>query len=691
MLSGSEPIKVDDTSTTDDFLRVARDRYVTATTYWRDNYHDALDDLNFTYIEQWDKATSEARKDRPCLTLNKLPTILDQVIGDIRQNRPSINVHPVEADHRVGPQPAGPQGGPQGGRVPNLAGTKDYSEAELRNGLIRNIEQTSGAEAHYDTAAQHAIEGGFGWLRVLSAYSDDDTFDQDLLVKSIRNRFSVLFDPQSTGEPDFSCANWCFISELMRRKEFNKRYPDAVLGDMGDQVIGEDWHLWFNEDMVRVAEYFYREPVKRKLLLLSTGETVWLDEVKPVLDELAAQGVEVRRDRKVSTYKVMWCKITGMSILEKPTEVPFRTIPVVPVLGKEVVIGNEVHYRGLIRYAKDAQKMHNYWMSSATERVAMAPKQKYIADAKSVEGLENEWANANTSAKPLLRYKHRVDVPPPREVPPPSMPAAELQLALAGSDEIKATTGLYDASMGNQGNETSGKAILARQRQGDRGTFAYIDNLSRALRRVGKLLIDAIPRVYDSERIIRLKFQDGKEDWVTINKTVIDQQTGQPVLIHDISAGKYDCTVNTGPSYQTLRLEAADSLMQFVQAVPAAGGVILDLIAKNMDWPGADEIAKRLKKILPNGTLSEQEMQEDGIEPPQPSPEAQAEMARAQADIAKAKADEAMAQAKTVEAQAKILEIQMQASIAGPGSIEETVRNLVADALSEIMQSQVAA
>jgi len=690
MLPGSEPIKADNTSTTDDFLLLARQRYVTGTTYWRDNYLKALQDVEFTYMEQWDQKTREARKDRPCLTLNKLPTYLDQVIGDIRQNRPSIKVHPVEADHRVGPQPAGPQTGPARARVANIAGTKDYSEAELRNGLIRNIEQISGAEAHYDTAAQQAIEGGFGWVRVLTAYSDDDSFDQDLLIKSIRNRFSVIMDPHATNEPDFSCANWCFISQMMRRQEFIKRYPLAAVGDLGDQFLGDDWQLWYNEDMVRVSEYFYREAVKRTLLLLSSGEMVWLDEVTPVLDDLAAQGVEVRRERKVSTYKVMWSKITGMSILEKPVEVPFRTIPVVPVLGKEVVIGSQVHYRGLIRYAKDAQRMHNYWMSAATERVAMAPKQKYMADAKSVAGFEDEWANANVSAKALLRYNARADVPPPSTVAPPNMPAAELQLALAGSDEIKGTTGLFDASIGNQGNETSGKAILARQRQGDRGTFAYIDNLSRALRRVGKLLIDAIPRVYDSERTIRLKFQDGQEDWVTINKTIIDQQTGQAVLIHDIAAGKYDCTVTSGPSYQTMRLEAADSLMQFVQAVPAAGGVMLDLIAKNMDWPGADEIAKRLKKILPHGALSQQEMAEEGIEPPQPSPEAQAEMARAQADIAKAKADEAMAQAKTVEAQAKILEIQMQASLAGPGTIEETVRNLVADALAEILRAKAA-
>jgi len=267
------------------------------------------------------------------------------------------------------------------------------------------------------------------------------------------------------------------------------------------------------------------------------------------------------------------------------------------------------------------------------------------------------------------------------------MPAAELQLAMAAADEIKSVIGLYDASLGNSGNETSGKAIMARQRQGDRGTFAYIDNLARSLRRVGKLCIDAIPYTYDSERIVRLKFRDESEDWVCINQQVFDEQGREWVTVHDVSAGKYDITVSVGPSYQTQRLEAADSLMQFIQAVPSAAPVVLDLIAKNMDWPGADAIAKRLKRIVPQNVLDQQEIQEEGIEPPQPTPEQQAEMAKSQADIAKAEADKVMAEAKSLEAKAKMLEIQAAAEAAGPGSIEETVKKLVAEALSEVFAS----
>jgi len=252
-------------------------------------------------------------------------------------------------------------------------------------------------------------------------------------------------------------------------------------------------------------------------------------------------------------------------------------------------------------------------------------------------------------------------------------------------EELKETIGIYDASIGAEGNETSGKAILARQRQGDRGTFAYIDNLSKSIARIGRILVELIPKIYDAERVMRLRSLDDSEDWVLMNQIIVDQQTGKEIVVNDIAAGKFDVTVRTGPSYQTQRMEAADSLMQFVQAVPSSANVVLDLIAKNMDWPGADEIAKRLQKILPPGILTPEEMAEAGIEPPQPGPEAMAEQAKAEAEMAKAQADMAMAEAKTQEAQAKMAEIQAAAQIAGPNSIEETVRNLVAEALAELM------
>jgi hypothetical protein len=687
MLPGKEPIKTREGNSKEDMLREARERAARAVTAWSHNFKAAKEDIVFLAGEQWPEDIRKERQDegRPCLTLNKLPQYVDQVLGDQRQNRPAIHVHPVEADNTQDAQ-----------KTPNIAGNNDYSLSEIYESLIRNIEYTSNAEAHYDSAFQHSVEGGFGWLRVLTKYSAEDSFDQDLCIKHINNRFAVLMDPDCS-EPDYSDANWCFIGEKMSREEFKKRYPRKAVGDLTDAEHGE--YSWWLDEGVRVAEYFYREPANRELLLLSDGRTVWQDEVESVLDELQDMGVTVKRVRKVKTYQVKWMKITAHDILESEITWPGSTIPVIPVLGKEITLGDKTYYRGLIRFAKDAQNMHNFWMTAATERVALAPKAPWVAPAEAIEGYETEWENANRTNHSVLRYNALAGVDRPARDQPPSMPSAELQLALSATDEMKATIGLYDASVGNEGNETSGKAILARQRQGDRGTFTYIDNLSRAIRRVGQVLIELIPRIYDADRVVRLRFEDGEGDWVQINQMITDEETGKDVLVNDIAVGKFDVTVNAGPSYQTQRMEAADSLMQFVQAVPSSGAVVIDLIAKNMDWPGAQEIARRLQKTLPPGILDADEMEEAGIEPPQPSPEQQADMAksqatmaqaeadtvRAQADVAKAEADTVMAQAKTAEAQAKLAEIEQAASIAGPGTIEETVRNLVAEAVAELM------
>jgi hypothetical protein len=689
MLPGKEPIKTRDGDSEEDVLKEIRDRASYAKTAWQHNFDAAQEDIQFLAGEQWPEAIRVARelKQRPCLTLNKLPQYVDQVLGDQRQNRPAIHVHPTEAN-TAGAGAEDPQ------QMPNITGKKNYSLAEVYEALIRNIEYTSKAEMHYDTAFQHAVEGGFGWLRVLTKYSTDDAFEQDLSIKSVHNRFAVLMDPDAV-EPDFSDSNFCFIGERMRKNEFQKRYPNARRGELLDTDRGE-YSWWVSEEGIRVAEYFWREPKNRTLLLLSDDRTVWEDEVKPVLDELEEMGVTVVRTRKVKTYIVKWAKVTAYDILEGPITWPGRTIPVVPVLGKEMTLGDKTYYRGLIRFGKDAQRMHNFWMTAATEKSALAPKAPWVADAESIEGYEQEWESANVENASVLRYNARADIPPPQRNSGTPMPTAELQIAMSFTDEMKATIGLYDASVGAQSNETSGRAILARQQQGDRGTFAYNDNLSRAISRVGQILIELIPKIYDSERVIRVQFEDGTGDWLQINQTIMDEETGKPVMVSDMAQGKFDVTVKSGPGYQTQRMEAADSLIQFAQAVPSSAAVLADLIAKNMDWPGAEEISKRLKKILPPGILDQEEADELGIKPPEPTPEQQAAMARAEADMAQAEADTAKAQADiakaeatTAEAQAKLAEIERDAALAGPGSIEETVRNLVAEAMAEIMaQSQ---
>lgn len=674
MLPGSEPIKVRDGDADDDILREARERARHALEIWSENFDAARADVIFLGGKQWPDEVVKERtlEGRPMLTLNKLPQFVDQVLGDQRQNRPSIQVVPVEGDADE--------------KLQNVAGNADFTRSKIYEALIRNIEHTSKAEAHYDTAFQQAVEGGFGWLRVYPKYSTDDSFDQDLCIKAIRNRFAVLMGPFT--EPDGSDAPYCFISEEMPRTEFRKRYPDAIVGDIADaDRDGYGW--WITQESVRVAEYFSREPVTRALVLLSNGHTAWKDVIEPVLDELAGEGVTVVRTRNVQTYKVVWRKLTAYSLLEGPVDVPISTIPVVPVTGKEIVLEDRTVYRGLIRHSKDAQRMHNFWMTAATERVALAPKAPYTGPAEAFEGYENEWAAANSSNKAYLRYNAVPSGDRPKREQPPTMPVAEVQLALAGTDEMKETMGLYDASLGAQGNETSGKAIIARQRQGDRGTFSYVDNLSRAIGRVGQILVEWIPSIYDGERVVRLRFEDGATDAVRINQTITDEQTGKEVLVHDISAVKFDVVVKVGPSYQTQRMEALDSLMMFIQAVPEAGRVVMDKIAANMDWPGADEIAKRLKKILPPGILSPEEAEKEGIQPPPPSPEQQVAMAQAEADGKRAEADVAMAEAKKAEAQARLVEAQAKVReatmMADPGTLEDTVRRIVADALAELV------
>ena len=706
---GNEPISTLEDDTDEGRLQQARERAAYAHSAWRDNFEAAKADIRFYAGQQWPQNVLAQRQleGRPALTLNKLPQYVDQVLGDQRQNRPAINVHAVSANVASKEMNA-----------TNQAGTKDYSLAEVYESLIRNIEYVSNAEAHYDEAFQQAVEGGLGWLRVITQYTDDDAFEQDAAITSIHDRFSVLMDPDC-NEPDFSDANWCFITELIERKEFDKRYPNARVGDLGGAAYG--W--WGDTEHVRVAEYFWREPIKRLLLQLSDGRVVWSDDVDDVLDELEEQGVTPVRAREVETYQVKWMKITGYDILEKEALWPGRTIPVVPVVGKSIVVDGKVQYRGLVRFAKDAQRMHNYWLTAATERVALAPKAPWVGDAESVAGFESEWQNANNSNLSLLRYNSNSGtLPAPQRQDPATMPAAEMQLALSGTDEIKETIGIYDASLGNKSNETSGRAIEARQRQGDRGTFAYVDNLNRAIRRLGMILVDVIPRIYDSERVVRLRAEDGSGDWITINETIVDRQTGQEVVVNDLSVGKFDVVVKSGPSYATQRLNAVDGLMNFVQAIPDSASAVMDLIAQNMDWPGSDQMAERLRKMLPPELLSDEEKEDMGEQEPSleeqaqaqaqqmaaevAQAQAQAEMAKAQALQAKAQADIAVAQARQQEAEIR-LRIEQQKFMSGQQAgaqdgaapaqpnagldaqaLNDMVRGMVSEAIAEFVQQQ---
>ena len=637
----------------DGFLKLARERATRASDEWRENYQAAEKDVEFIGGKQWEeKVVKERAADgRPTLTINKTQQFISKIIGDQRRNNISIKVHPVSANVKDV-------------KLQNSAGNKDYSTSEVFESIIRNIESISNARSHYNMAFKHAVEGGFGWLRVLTDYSQSDSFDLDIKISSVRNRWAVLIDPQAK-EADYSDANYCFIFDRISKVEFEKRYPGKTVGDF-DSPLGEEYDEWQDEKSIRVAEYFTRIPIVRKLLLMTNGEVYWDDEVKDVLDELSDEGIRIQRERDVKTFKVQWNKITAWDILDTK-EWSGTRIPVVPVLGRELDLKGKRYFKGLISDSKDAQRMLNYWQSAATERIALAPKAPWVAPAKSIEGYEKIWQSANTKNYSVLPYKPLPGVDKPYRDSPPSMPSAELQMAMNMTTEMQGTIGIYDAGLGNRSNETSGVAINARKEGSDTGTYEFIDNLAMALRSVGDILINIIPSVYDSNRLIRLRFQDGSGDFVEINKTIRDNQTGKEVVIHDLAVGKYDISTEVGASFATKRMEAAQNMLDFTRAVPQAGQIAPDLIAQNMDFPNSQELAKRLKKMLPPNMLSAEEQEElqKDTPPPQPTPEqqaAQAEMQAKQMEM-QGKQQEQQFKLQELEAKSKLEQQKLQAQV----------------------------
>lgn len=584
-------------------LELARKRWDQAEQASKEDCDLAEEDFEFHAGVQWPENIRNQRSaaNRPCLTTNRLKAFVAQVVGDARQNAPAIHVAPVDDG-------------------------ADKDTAEVYEGLIRHIEQRSSAKQAYLGAFEHACVGGFGHWRIVTDYADEDSFSQEICVKRIPSPFAVKWDPNAK-EYTRSDAMWCFVAEWMTKEAFEDKWPKETPSDWEQEY--RNTQGWMNVDRVRVCEYFVKEPYKKTIAMLQDGKVI---DITDILD--LAPMIPYVDTRETTGHKVMRYVLTGHAVLEKQ-EMPTRHIPIVSVFGPEEVIGDRIRHASLIRHAKDPQRMYNFWRTAITEKIALAPKSPFLVTPTQVKGHEQLWASANLDNKPYLMYNPDPQAPgaPQRQLPA-MVNQAEMAEAQQAVDDIKATMGMFDASLGAQGNETSGRAIIARQREGDNATFAWIDNLARAIEHTGRILVDMIPRIYDTNRVIRILGIDDTQDMVEINQVL---PSGQ--LVNDLTVGKYDVSISVGPSYSTKRIEAADSMMQFVQAVPAAGQVAGDLIAKNMDWPGADQLAERLKKLLPPGMADDAEdlSPEEQAQRQQQQAEAMAKQAEAE-EIAKAKA-----------------------------------------------------
>lgn len=582
-----------------DILTTARSRMTMAISALSDSREDELDDLRFYAGSpdnqfQWPADVLSTRGSiqgqtinaRPCLTINKLPQHVRQVTNDQRQNRPSGKVIPADD-------------------------VADPEVAEIFQGMVRHIEYVSDADVAYDTACENQVAFGEGYFRILTEYCDANSFDQEIKIGRIRNSFSVYMDPM-IQDPCGADAQWCFITEDLTKEEYERQFPNAngVSGlqslGVGDQSLSQ----WMSEGTVRVAEYFYIEHTAATLNLYP-GNMAFIEGTPEDKQYKEVYG-KPKKSRKVDQKQVKWCKTNGFEILEE-SDWAGSYIPVIRVVGNEFEIEGRLYVSGLVRNAKDAQRMYNYWVSQEAEMLALAPKAPFIGYGGQFEGYETQWKTANTQNWPYLEVNPDVTdgqgatLPLPQRAQPPMASSGLLQAKMGASEDIKSATGQYDASLGAGGNERSGKAILARQKEGDTGTYHYVDNLARSVRYATRQLVELIPKIYDTARVARILGIDDEPGTVKINpdqqepvKKIIDPQNPEIIIekIYNLGVGKYDVVVTTGPGYATKRQEALEAMAQLLQGNPDLWKVAGDLFVKNMDWPGAQEMAKRFAKTI---------------------------------------------------------------------------------------------
>jgi len=580
--------------------------------WWQDTEHENNllfeEDLRFANADsdngwQWDEKLVKSREGKPSLTINKVKQHNRHIINEARQNKPSIKIYPVD-------------------------GNADKKTAEIFNGVIRHIEANSSADTAYDTASEYAVDAGIGYWRVTTDYIDEESFDQEIYIKRVPNPLNVALGPHQ--EADGSDAQWGLIFEDVLKEEFDAIYPDADY--QGWETLDNGWQT---EDTIRLAEYYYIEEKQDMLYADENGNVLLASKADP--DMLAA--IKVMPDiksRKITVPQVKWCLIAGKQILDRKDWLG-KYIPIVRLVGDEQVIDGKTVRKGHTRQMKDSQRMYNYWTSSATEFVALQGKQPYLIAAESIEGYTKFWEDANNSNLPYLPF-NAIDengnaLPMPKRQEAPVMATAYIQGMQIASDEMKATSGQYDAQFGKNVNQQSGTAINALESKSDMATFHFTDNKARSIKYTGKILIDLIPKVFDTARIVRILGEDDSEEMVQLDPNQLEAMREQHKMdgaikqIYNLGVGRYDVIVSVGQSYGTKRREAFTAMSEMAARNPALMQIAGDLIMKAGDFPMAEELAERLKKALPPNLQDEPEGQS------QIPPEMQQAMQQAQQQI----------------------------------------------------------
>lgn len=539
------------------------------------NRNEALEDLRFGFGDQWpDYAIKSRGLERPQLTINELDSYIRQICNQQRQQRPRGKASPVDS-------------------------IADPKTAEVITGIGRHIELQSDADNAYDIAFEYAVRMGWGYWRVVTDYIKEDSFDQDIFIRQIDNPLTVYFDPFS-NLPDGSDAEKCLITDVMPKKTFEKEYPGATSTSIVPISSGQT--NWFTEHSVLLAEYFYIEKKKAKLVMLSDKSVGWEDKLPP--PELLQQaGISIVGTRDSYKRAVKWRKQTGTEILDEK-DLPGRWIPIVPVYGSQLIVDGRKYIYGVTRPSKDPQRMINFWQTALTESIALAPKAKWLIAEGSTEGYENDWATANISTNPTLMYRLKDlngnDCPKPERIQPEMPPAGIIQAAMSATQNLQRVLGMFDPAIKTSNQTKSDRTINAEQQQSDQSQFHLYDNLTRSIKFTWRIILDYIPPIYDVERVARIIGDDGKPDTITVNQPVRGDNGIQTVL-NNVTVGNYDVIMDVGPGYNSKRQEFTAAIAEMVkgQAGQEIWKIAGDLIFRNMDFPGADVIADRLAASNP--------------------------------------------------------------------------------------------
>lgn len=571
----------------------------------RDQRLSAVEDIKFAQVEdgQWDDKAIKKRAGRPRYTINRVAGAIDQLVGDQRQNRTDIKIRPV-------------------------SGGADENIAKTMTGLIRNIESQSKASNAYDNAFDETTNGGFGGWRVVTEFNDDDSFDQDVKIKPILGATTSLWFDPSAQEYDKRDAMFAFLTVDMSIDEYEEKFPDAAKVDFSkEQYNGSSCRTWFKEDnVVVVAEYWVKTPIIKEIGLLSDGRVIDLKEEAAVLDELAEKGITVQKTRKAKSHKVEMYLISGSEILEGPKEWAGKHIPLIPMFGRQATVEGQTFTRGVVRFAKDANRIYNYATSAAIETAALTPKDPIWITGKQASGHEERLRNFNTQNSPFMLYNADPQAPgAPQRGGAPAVQGAFVQQIQQASMDLYHVTGMQPPSLGANPELKSGKAIQAQERLGDRGSYIFTDNLSKSIEYTAEILLDLLPKIYDTERQIRIMQQDGETETVTINETVMDQDSDEFIIVNDLSIGKYDVVTETGPAFATQRQESAQQLIDLVTNSPQFEALAMDLIAKDLPVLESKELSKRVRKqMIGQGIIepTEEEIKDLGLDQPsQPDPQ----------------------------------------------------------------------